>query len=308
MKKALLIRFGGLGDLLIALPSIRFLRARFPEACLTLVCRRQYGELFRETRVVDEVIPEDSRFLLPLFNAGLSLESEFAGWLGSFDFIMAWTQEKKEDFLLKMPGIRAGGALPQVIPADPGGAAQINVGFFQKTAESLGENVSLPIGEWSVLPLTGVSKDAGSKIIIHPGSGSEVKRWPLENFLKIIGELGEKGIAGALITGEAEENMVPAIEGITLPPNWKWIHCPSILSLARLLGGARLYLGNDSGVTHLAAACGAAVVALFRSEFASSWRPLGSVQMLSATSMEKIRLESVRRKIFSGMKIEKFSA
>jgi ADP-heptose:LPS heptosyltransferase len=308
MKKALLIRFGGLGDLLIALPSIRFLRARFPEARLTLVCRRQYGELFRETRVVDEVIPEDSRFLLPLFNAGLSLESEFGGWLGSFDFIMAWTQGKEEDFLLKTPGIRAGGALPRIIPADPGGSAQMNVVFFQKTAKALGENASLPIGEWSRLPLTEFSKDAGSKIIIHPGSGSEAKRWPLENFLKIIGELGEKGIAGALITGEAEENMVPAIEGMALPPNWRWIRCPPILSLARLLSGTGLYLGNDSGVTHLAAACGAAVVALFRSEFASAWRPLGSVQMLSATSLEKISLGSVRRKIFSGMKNKKFSA
>jgi heptosyltransferase-3 len=298
MNNALLVRFGGLGDLLVTLPSIRFLRAKLPEVRLTLVCRGEYGALFLEAGVVDEIIPENSRRLLPLFNADAALESDFAGWLGSFDLIMAWTQGNPGDFLLKAPGIRAGGALPCVIPADPGGSAQMSVVFFQKTAKSLGESPSIRIEELSRLPLRGVSKNAQLKVVIHPGSGSEAKRWPHENFLKIIGELGEKGIAGALITGEAEENMVSEIEGTVLPSTWKWIRCPSILTLARLLGGARLYLGNDSGVTHLAAACGAEVIALFRSGFACVWRPLGRVQVLSAASLNEIRLESVRKNIF----------
>ena len=302
MKNALLVRFGGLGDLLVTLPSIRFLRAKFPDAHLTMVSRKQYGDLFLEARVVDEVIPEDNRRLLPFFETEASLNSDFAGWLGSFDSIMAWTQGNPEDFLFKAPGIQAGSVQPCVIQADPGKTEPLSRVFFRKTAASLGESASLRIERWSRLPLPGVSRDVGPKIVIHPGSGSEAKRWPLRNFLKIIEELGEKKIAGALVTGKAEENMTSSIEETALPLNWTWIRYPSILALARLLSAAALYLGNDSGVTHLAAACGAAVVALFRSEFASAWRPLGRVQLLSAASPSEISLESVRKNIFSRMK------
>jgi len=303
MKNALLIRYGGLGDLIVALPSIRLLRTRFPGARLTLVCRKQYGELFLEAGVVDEVISEDSRLLLPLFDAQASLNGDFTSWLGAFDLIMAWTQGSPDDFLSKARGIQAGGVRPFVIQADPGKSAPLSSIFFRRTAESLGESGSLRIEEWSRLPLTGASKDGGPKIVIHPGSGSEAKRWPLRNFLKIIDELGGKKIAGALVTGEAEENMAAAIEKTGLSLNWTWIRCPSILALAKLLSAADFYLGNDSGATHLAGACGAEVVALFRSEYASAWRPLGRVKLLSAASINEIRLESVRKNIFSAMKI-----
>jgi heptosyltransferase-3 len=303
MKNALLVRFGGLGDLLVALPSVRFLRARFPEARLALVCRRQYGELFLQAGIVDEIMPEDDRRLLPLFEAEASSGADFNGWLRSFDSIIAWTQANPENFLIKAPGIKTGSARPCIIQADPGKQEPLSRVFFRKTAESLGENASLSIEEWSRLPLKGMSKDSGLKIVIHPGSGSEAKRWPLLNFLKIIRELGEKRIQGALVTGEAEEKMASSIAETTLPLNWTWIRCPSILMIARLLSAAEFYLGNDSGVTHLAAACGADVIAIFRSENASAWRPLGRVQVLSAASLDGIRLESVRKKIFSEMRI-----
>jgi ADP-heptose:LPS heptosyltransferase len=217
--------------------------------------------------------------------------------------IMAWTQGSPDDFLSKARGIQAGGVRPFVIQADPGKSAPLSSIFFRRTAESLGESGSLRIEEWSWLPLTGASKDGGPKIVIHPGSGSEAKRWPLRNFLKIIDELDGKKIAGALVTGEAEENMAAAIEKTGLSLNWTWIRCPSILALAKLLSAADFYLGNDSGATHLAAACGAEVVALFRSEYASAWRPLGRVKLLSAASINEISLESVRKNIFSAMKI-----
>ncbi|MGB7297017.1 MAG: glycosyltransferase family 9 protein [Candidatus Aminicenantales bacterium] len=307
MKNALLIRFGGLGDLIVALPSIRFLRAKFPEARLTLVSRKRYGDLFLEAGVVDDILPEDSRRLLPLFDAKASLNREFADWLGTFDFITAWTQGSAEDFLLKAPGIQAANVRPDVIQAGPGMSESLSRIFFRETAKALGESVPPSIEEWSRLSLPAVSKDFGYRIVVHPGSGSEAKRWPLQNFLKIIEELGEKRIGGALVTGEAEENMDVEIGKAALPLNWTWIRCPSVLSLAGLLNATGLYLGNDSGVTHLAAACGAEVVALFRNEFASAWRPFGRVELLSAVSPGEIGLESVREILFSRLRIKNFS-
>ncbi len=298
MKNVLLVRFGGLGDLIVTLPSIRFLRAKFPDARLTLVSRKQYGELFLEAGIVDELMPEDSRRLLPIFKTDASSDSDFAGWFAAFDCVMVWTQGSPEDFLLKAPGIQAGRTQPCIIQANPGEKEPLNRAFFRKTAESVGETSILAAEDWSRLPLAGISKNAGPKIVIHPGSGSEAKRWPLRNFLQIIAELGKKEIAGTLVTGEAEENIAPLIQRTALPLNWNWARCPSLLALTKLLSASEYYLGNDSGVTHLAAACGAAVVALFRSEFAFAWRPLGRVRVLSAASLTEISLEFVRKNFF----------
>jgi len=98
MKKALLVRFGGLGDLLVALPSIRLIRWKYPEARLTLACRREYGALLQETGVVDEIITKDSRLLMPLFAEAPEADTELSDWLGSFDLIMGWTHGREGHF------------------------------------------------------------------------------------------------------------------------------------------------------------------------------------------------------------------
>jgi len=302
MKNVLLIRFGGLGDLLVAVPSIRLVRGRFPDARLTLACRREYGALLVETGVVDEIIPEDSRLLTPLFSGAPEAETNLHLRLESFDLVMGWTHGQKGTGF---------------IHTEPSESGQLSRIFFRKTAEAIGESGSLPIDEWARLPadrlrkseiLKGIAAHEGMKraAVVHPGSGSEGKRWPLENFLRIIGRLGKRGIGGSLVTGEAEEKMAAELENAALPKNWTWIHRPNLIALASLLEEAGLYLGNDSGVTHLAAACGAEVIALFMREYASAWEPLGRVHLHIADSLSEISLECVWKTVAS--RLTNFSA
>src|SRR4030042_4246431 len=186
MKKALLVRFGGLGDLLVALPSIRLIRWKYPEARLTLACRREYGALLQETGIVDEIITEDSRLLRPLFADAPAADTELSDWLGSFDLIMGWTHGRKGQI--------------HFIQADPQESEPLNRQFFRKTAETLGEGGALSIGAGARLPTGRLQKAEPLKrtVVIHPGSGSESKRWPLPNFLNIIGRLRERGHAARL--------------------------------------------------------------------------------------------------------------
>jgi len=294
MKKALLVRFGGLGDLLVALPSIQLIRGKYPEARLTLACREEYGALLQETGVVDEIITEDSRLLMPLFAEAPEADTELLDWLGSFDLIIGWTHGRKAQI--------------HFIQADPQESEPLNRLFFRKTAEMLGESSALSIDEWARLPTGRLQKAEPLKrtVVIHPGSGSESKRWPLPNFLRIIGRLGERAIAGALVTGEAEEKMAVELENATLPPNWIWHRRPGLSTLAAILSEAKLYLGNDSGVTHLAAACGADVVALFRRDLVTAWEPLGRVHLHVAGSLDEISLQSVWESVAS--RLTSFSA
>jgi lipopolysaccharide heptosyltransferase III len=303
MKKALLVRFGGLGDLLVALPSIRLIRGKYPDARLTLACRQEYGALLRERGVVDEVVAEDSRLLTPLFSEKREEAATISDWLGSFDLIMGWTHGRKGPNLF--------------IRADPTEPGQLSRLFFRKTSEALGESSAPSIDEWARLPVGRLKRaiaaartvgEQGTKpnVVVHPGSGSESKRWPLSNFLRIIAGLGERSIAGVIVTGEAEERMEAELGMTVLPPNWTWLRRPGLSTLAVLLGEASLYLGNDSGVTHLAAACDTDVIALFRRDLVTAWEPLGRVQLHIAGSLDEISFESVWKTVVS--RLPNFSA
>jgi len=316
-SRLLLIRFGGLGDLLVALPSIRLIRRMYPHAHLSLACRETYGKLLAEAGVVDEIIPEDSARLLPLFDEGQAAEADPPGGLGSFDLVIGWTHGGRAHFAKTgMTRIAAAGKI-LFLSADPRGSSPLSRQFFRKTADAVGAGGDLPIEEYAVLP-AGRPRDAeraarvsGRKgarrgVVIHPGSGSESKRWPLENFLVIVRRLGERGVSGSLVTGEAEERMAVVLEKTVLPPSWTWLRQPGLKDLVSNLTEAALYLGNDSGVTHLAAACGAEVIALFRQDLVTAWRPLGRVHPLAAPSLPEIPIESVWKIIVS--RLPNFSA
>jgi ADP-heptose:LPS heptosyltransferase len=128
---------------------------------------------------------------------------------------------------------------------------------------------------------------------VHPGSGSEKKCWPLENFLAIIAMLHQKKIEGFLVTGDAEARMDKEIQSSTLPPGWAWLRRPPLLRLAGLLQEAEFYFGNDSGVTHLAAACGTPGLAVFRKDLEVAWRPYGQIAVLSHEDISAITVDSV---------------
>jgi hypothetical protein len=255
--------------------------------------------------------------LLPLFDEGPAAEENLSRRLGSFDLVVGWNHSGKGHF--SKAGI-ARSARPveiRLLGADPKGMTQLSRQFFRKTAEVIGASSLLSIDEWAGLPALSLWKREGTRpvsggeerkrgVVVHPGSGSESKCWPLENFLHVIRELGERGVTGSLVTGEAEERMAGDLENAVLPSGWAWMRQPAMTDLTSLLSEAGLYLGNDSGVTHLAAACGLEVIALFRQDLVTSWKPLGRVHVHIARSLKEIRLESVRETVRS--RLPNFSA
>jgi ADP-heptose:LPS heptosyltransferase len=191
---------------------------------------------------------------------------------------------------------------------------QISRFFFHQTSEALikRQPSSFTFEECAQLPPTPLKMEGGRRIkekpegkfvIIHPGSGSEKKRWPLQRFLEIGERLGQKGIKGAVVTGEGELRITALIEKTSLPPGWSWLHSPSLHTLSGLLQETDLYLGNDSGITHLAAVCGTEIVALFREEFVPAWLPYGRVHLLSAGSLGEISVEAVWKTVLGALRL-----
>jgi len=107
-------------------------------------------------------------------------------------------------------------------------------------------------------------------VAVHPGSGSPAKDWPAERFAAMLQAVGATG-EYLLVEGPADARSAePLRSGAaavarSLPPR----------VLGALLSGARAFIGNDSGVSHLAAAWGAPTVALFGPTDPAIWSPVG---------------------------------
>lgn len=116
----------------------------------------------------------------------------------------------------------------------------------------------------------------GNWVAVHPGSGSPHKNWPAENFRQICQTLIHRHQARiALISGPAEIDIEGLIVSGLPPEAVEVIRQPDVLALAAQLRQCQLYLGNDSGISHLAAATGIPTVALFGPSNPQVWRPLG---------------------------------
>ena len=306
--RVLLLRFGGLGDLLAVLPSIFYLRKTMPDGEFTLVCREEYGVLFKDAGVVDRLVPAGGRRAAALFGGLSGADPETRHWAGDFTLAAAWMQKPPDPSLEE--GLRSIGipevrviALPSLL------TVTISRFFFDSTVSNISnagvnapgfdECARLPLSERVVASACGLRSSIGGGqgpfAVVHPGSGGESKRWPLANFLEIVRRLADRGMPGVLVTGEAEEG--PSFSGPLeeggLPPGWTWLRRPALSGLAGLLAEASFYLGNDSGVTHLAAACGTKVLALFREDLAPAWRPFDRVRVLAARTLPEIGADRV---------------
>lgn len=108
-------------------------------------------------------------------------------------------------------------------------------------------------------------------LAVHPGSGSSRKNWPQEAYALLVTRLSA-GHPWLLVRGPAEAGQKSPLEGLpgAVPlTDWPLRH------LGALLRHAALFVGNDSGVSHLAAAWGAPVLALFGPTDPSLWAPVG---------------------------------
>lgn len=113
----------------------------------------------------------------------------------------------------------------------------------------------------------------GKRILLHPGSGSPRKNWPLERFAGLAVRLRREGLVPEFIIGPAESDPGARIRGFE--GGWR-VHAPaSLTDLLSLLKGADGYAGNDSGVSHIAAFLGLPTLALFGPSDPVRWRPRG---------------------------------
>lgn len=187
----------------------------------------------------------------------IPMSDAFAQKLRGFDSIVSWYGANREEFRRVVPG-EFHRALPP--EDDPRHAAD----FFAA-------QVGVPYG--MVPGIRDFASQPRNEIVIHPFSGSAKKNWPLEYFRELARRL-------------------------PLPVEWcagEKFRFDDLGELAAWLAGARLYIGNDTGITHLAAALGVQTIAIFTASDPARWAPRGeNVMVLRNPSVETVLDASAR--------------
>jgi ADP-heptose:LPS heptosyltransferase len=115
-------------------------------------------------------------------------------------------------------------------------------------------------------------REGSGTVFIHPGAGSPRKRWPLSGFLELTAQIKARRLKPEFVVGPAEQDLLPELErrgaNFRLPGD--------SLNLLALLRSGAAYIGNDSGVSHLAAWAGLPCVVIFGPTDPARWRPWGS--------------------------------
>lgn len=315
MEKILVLRGGALGDFIVTLPALAALRARWPAARIELAGNATAAALAVARGLLDAAHSQHDTRWSALYAAG-PLPADFAAWLASFDLVLNFWPDPDADLARRFPlrprqRFLTAPALPPSHPPAPAalhyGAPLAALGLppvapaFRlsplRSSRLLSAGPSLP-GSLSPAPL-----------VLHPGSGSPRKNWPADRWRALIDHLlrlTPPSTSLVLILGEAEHAAWPASAPATpshvVPPP---APTPSLTSssaapppspsrlvhlrqrpleeLVSLLAGARLFLGHDSGISHLAAACGAPCLLLFGPTDPTVWAPPGDhVRLLSA--------------------------
>lgn len=292
------IRAGALGDVLLTLPALHTLRSRYPDAALRVVGYPSAWEVAEP--LVDEITSID----LPMFAGLYSGEPSDAlrDWLGDTALAVAWTARDPRAALwrsgvpsvihappLPPPGFHAAGWLVETLSV---GSLTCEV----RTAsleDAVAWSMHLTEQERTEARERLVSLGLDRPVLLHPGAGAAWKRWPAERFGAVGEALHRQGFQVALVKGPTDAEAIETAQASVRDP-FPLILEPSTRKLGGLLSWAALYIGNDSGVTHLAAAAGALVIALFGPTDPATWAPLGNSRVLRACTSSSEAQSQIR--------------
>lgn len=171
------------------------------------------------------------------------------------------------------------GASIAVLPGYPGENEATHVALYLARAM---ERSGLPVVAENAVteamerPLLLSGNRRRERIVFHPGSGGAQKNHSPEFWMGLLRAFRKKipGIEEppVVLLGPAEEKLVPLFSG---EKGAEILLSPDMDTLSLLLQETLLYVGHDSGITHLAAMLGAPTIALFKHTSAAQWRPLG---------------------------------
>ena len=271
LGKILVIRGGAIGDFILTLPAITALRARFPEAHLEVLGYPHIIQLALAAGLADRVQPIEARALAGFFARQGRLAEELVDYFSEFDLIVSYLYDPDQIFQTNVGRCSVAQFIAGPHRADE--TAQLHAArVYLKPLEALAIFDADPIPRLSLDPRPATLH----QLALHPGSGSERKNWPENKWADLLDHLiRATSYRFLLIGGEAEGERLQRLSGrVGIPPaRVRVAQSLALVELARLIQQCALFLGHDSGISHLAAALGLPGVILWGDTAEEIWRP-----------------------------------
>lgn len=272
--RILVIRGGALGDFLLTLPAVAGLRGKWPHAWIEMVVAKKFGELVTGPGAVDAVRPIDQPGLAGFYATGGVLDPDWCDYFSEFDLTLSYLFDPDGVFAGNW---RRGGGAGEYLALDPRNPTEEAWRYLARPLRVLGlEPQGADRLYGSKLATARGGGGQAKRVVIHPGSGSPKKNWPLSHWVESLEKCdSESPLAVTWLLGEAESEL-----GEKLPEKWKTSPHRTVCQkplpeVFGILRGADLYLGHDSGISHLAAWAGVRCGLLFGPTDPKIWAPPG---------------------------------
>jgi ADP-heptose:LPS heptosyltransferase len=298
VKHILLVHQGAIGDLIVSLPSFYAIRRAFPDAIVEAMGYPGHLSLINHRFYADAVCSVDRAEVASLYNEQGHIHPDIIAYMQSFDKIYLFGGNAQKSAMRNLAALHG----PELfhITTFPENENRHVIDFQLKQLHSLGYDTSCTIPRIFLLDedireaktfIMQPTVHAGSRplIAIHPGSGSAKKNWPVKQYAAFVHAL-HRNVQGTflIIEGPADEQPAAQLREEIDDVSPVMLQTPALPVLAAILQECAVFIGNDGGVTHLAAATGIPVVAIFGPSDSRVWGPRG----------EKVRI--VKRDIMDG--------
>jgi ADP-heptose:LPS heptosyltransferase len=281
-QKVLILHAGGIGDLFLALPALRIFRRNFPRSILELMGQPERMALVASDLQAASIHSIDQAGMAYFYLEGEALPSRLSAFFSSFARALVFGKSKGSTLAKNL--MRAGVDRVIRVSSFPAEDAGIHVSEYLveslKEAGIAGENLIYPLAlpEDALTFARGFRAREGLQegdrvLSIHPGSGSPAKNWEPKKFAHVADWASERGKI-LLISGPAQDGVEEVRQFMKKASPLVADNLP-LVQLAALLKASTAYLGNDSGITHLAASLGLPTVALFGPTSPAIWGPRG---------------------------------
>lgn len=297
VRRILVVRPGGMGDMLLLLPVLELLQRRFPAAQIDLVCERRNLAVLDLAGVPGGRLAYDRQpcaFLWRLartpYDVAIDTEqfhnfSAIFGWLSGapvrvgfkinplrnplythlVNYAMDGTEVEQFRALLAPLGVTD--------PAPPFG------GCLSRLAPKAPE----ALRGWLA------SSAAGKRlVVVHPGSGATFKRWSPERFSELLGELTRSGSLAVALVGQGRDaRLARQLQAGAPRPETVFSVAGDapLVATAGAIRAADAFVGADSGLAHLAVALGVPTVVLFGPSDEAKWGARGPRHVVVSTAV-----------------------
>ncbi|MCX6339464.1 MAG: glycosyltransferase family 9 protein [Candidatus Aureabacteria bacterium] len=286
----LVLSLGGLGDFLTRWPLWQSLRKTFPHATLSYLGYPAHGALLFSAGLCDEILNfNGARWSRPDKNPKSSLDPERGfrtrtpeGQIPNpkYELVISILGTRGREWVEQLMGDWIE-HLVEIEPFPEEGAGVSVSGYVMAQALSMGftdpraVQVNVPAqvrvwaeGFWHARGLTGKRV-----IAVHPGSGGQSKNWPNDRFVELAARLIITGTAVIIFEGEAEKDHPRSGDGPSWPEGVLLVSNYKLVNVAALLARCDWYIGNDSGISHLAALQGVPSTVIFGPTDPALWVP-----------------------------------